>query len=222
MLVGLISSYIEHFTYLRLFVILTLCGLGLAIPEDVPLLIGGFLAHNGVTRYPIALIVALLGVVAGDNSLYFIGRGVGSKLLSYFGLKRPDAGNRLDRMRAFMDRHGHLAIFYARFFPGFRALVYLSSGTLRVSASRFFFCDAAGAAISVPVVVTLGYVFGEQLDCVIRFISVFNSPPSPRPSAVSLSPGRAKRHGLGGRRRAAAQSRRPLAGRNRSSFNACR
>jgi hypothetical protein len=52
---------------------------------------GGFLAHEGVTRYPITLIVALLGVIAGDNSLYIIGRGLGSNLLSYFGLKRSGA-----------------------------------------------------------------------------------------------------------------------------------
>ena len=174
MLVGLISSYIEHFTYLGLFVILMLCGLGLPMPEDVALLVGGFLAHKGVTRYPITLIVALLGVIAGDNSLYFIGRGVGSNLLSYFGLKRTGAENQLDRMHALMHRHGHLAIFYARFFPGLRALVYLSAGSFQVPPSRFFFYDLAGAAISVPVVVTLGYVFGEQLEQVIRFIGVFN------------------------------------------------
>jgi membrane protein DedA with SNARE-associated domain len=174
LLLGFISSYIEHFTYLGLFVILTLCGLGLPMPEDIPLLVGGFLAHKGVTRYPFTLIVALLGVIAGDNSLYFIGRGVGAKLLSRFRLKRAGAENQTDRMHTFMHRHGHLAIFYARFFPGFRALVYLSAGSFRVPPSRFFFADLAGAAISVPVVVTLGYVFGDQLERVIRFIGVFN------------------------------------------------
>ncbi len=72
-----------------------------------------------------------------------------------------------------MHRHGHLAIFYARFFAGFRALVYLSAGSLGVPPSRFFLYDLAGAAISVPVVVTLGYVFGEQIEMVIRYIGGF-------------------------------------------------
>jgi membrane protein DedA with SNARE-associated domain len=177
-LVGLISGYIEHFTYAGLFVILMLCGLGLPMPEDVALLAGGYLAHKGVTRYPITLVVALLGVIAGDNSLYFIGRGVGSNLLAFFGLKRSKSGgdessNNLDRLHVFMHRHGHLAIFYARFFAGFRALVYLSAGSLGVPPSRFFLYDLAGAAISVPVVVTLGYVFGEQIEKVIHYIGGF-------------------------------------------------
>ncbi len=174
-MVNLVSAYIEHFTYLGLFVILMLCGLGLPMPEDIALLAGGFLAHKGVTRYPITLVVALLGVITGDNSLFFIGRGVGANVLAYFGLKKKtspgdDSSNNIERLEAFMNRHGHLAIFYARFFAGFRALVYLSAGSLGVPPSRFFLYDLAGAAISVPIVVTLGYVFGEQIERVIHFI----------------------------------------------------
>ena len=177
-MVGLVSAYLEHFTYAGLFVILTLCGLGLPMPEDLALLAGGYLAHKGVTRYPITLVVALAGVIVGDNSLYFIGRGVGSNVLAYFGLKRSqaptdDPSNHLDRLHTFMHRHGHLAIFYARFFAGFRALVYLSAGSLGVPPSRFFLYDLAGAAISVPIVVTLGYVFGEQLEQLIHYIGGF-------------------------------------------------
>jgi membrane protein DedA with SNARE-associated domain len=177
-LVGIISAYIEHFTYVGLFVILMLCGLGLPMPEDIALLAGGYLAHKGVTRYPITLVVALLGVITGDNSLYFIGRGVGANVLAFFGLKKSqhptdDSSNNLDRLHVFMLRHGHLAIFYARFFAGFRALVYLSAGSLGVPPGRFFLYDLAGAAISVPVVVTLGYVFGEQIEKIIHYLGGF-------------------------------------------------
>jgi membrane protein DedA with SNARE-associated domain len=172
-LLGLISAYIEHFTYAGLFVILMLCGLGLPMPEDVALLAGGFLVHKGVTRYPVTLVVALLGVIAGDNSLFLIGRGVGSNLLAYLGLKKPGADNQMERVEAFMRRYGHLAIFYARFLAGFRAVIYLSAGTLKVPWSRFAFYDFAGAAISVPVVVTLGYLFGGQLERVVLFIGGF-------------------------------------------------
>ena len=48
--------------------------MGVPIPEDVALLAGGFLVHRGVIQYPLTLAVALIGVVAGDNSLFFLGR----------------------------------------------------------------------------------------------------------------------------------------------------
>ena len=121
-MVGLISAYIEHFTYIGLFVVLMLCGLGLPIPEDVALLAGGYLVHRGITRYPITLAVSLLGVVVGDNSLYFLGRRFGSGIVRYISLGRPGAKHQIERIEAFVQRHGHRAIFYARFLAGLLAL----------------------------------------------------------------------------------------------------
>jgi membrane protein DedA with SNARE-associated domain len=154
-------------------VILMLCGLGLPIPEDVALLAGGYLVHRGITRYPITLAVSLLGVVVGDNSLYFLGRRFGSGLVRYFSLGRPGAKQQIERIEAFMQRHGHRAIFYARFLAGLRALVYLSAGSFGVKPSVFLFYDLLGALISVPIVVTLGYVFGQQLEWIVRYIGGF-------------------------------------------------
>lgn len=168
-MIGLISQYIEHFTYLGLFVVLTLCGLGLPIPEDVILLTGGYLVHRGITRYPITLAVSLLGVVVGDNSLFFLGRHFGSRLVRYFSL---GAGRKsqIERIEAFMQRYGHRAIFYARFLAGLRALVYLSAGSFGVRPAVFLIYDLSGALISVPIVVTLGVVFGKQLELLVKYL----------------------------------------------------
>ena len=169
-MVGIVSGYIEHFTYLGLFVILLLCGMGLPMPEDIALLAGGFLVHRGVIRYPITLAVALLGVVAGDNSLFFLGRRFGTGLVRYFGLNRPGSKAQIDRIRAFMRRHGHRAIFYARFLAGLRALIYLTAGSFGVTPLRFLAYDLLGAIISVPIVVSIGYLFGGQLEVVIHYL----------------------------------------------------
>ena len=173
-MVGLISTYIEHFTYLGLFVVLMLCGLGLPIPEDVALLAGGYLVHRGITRYPITLAVSLVGVVTGDNSLFFLGRHFGSGLVRYFSIGRPGRKQQIERIEGFMQRHGHRAIFYARFLAGLRALVYLSAGSFGVRPPVFLFYDLLGALISVPIVVTLGYIFGKQLEMLVKYIGGFD------------------------------------------------
>ncbi len=170
---GLVSSYLEHFTYLGLFVVLMLCGLGMPIPEDIALLAGGYLVHRGITRYPITLAVSLLGVVAGDNSLFLLGRHFGSGLVRYFGLERPRRKLQIERIQEFMQRHGHRAIFYARFLAGLRALINLTAGSFGVKPGVFFIYDLLGAVISVPVVVTIGYLFGTQLEKIVRFLGGF-------------------------------------------------
>ncbi|MGH7815524.1 MAG: DedA family protein [Candidatus Binataceae bacterium] len=170
---SLASAYIQHFTYLGLFVVLMLCGLGLPMPEDVALLAGGYLVHRGITRYPMTLLVSLLGVVAGDTALFFAGRNFGTGLVRYFGVAKPGRQSQIERLREFLDRHGHRAIFYGRFLAGFRALIYLTAGSFGVRPAVFLAYDSAGALISVPIVVTLGYLFGRQIEQAIRYLGGF-------------------------------------------------
>ena len=167
---GLVSAYIQHFTYAGLLVVLVLCGMGLPLPEDVALLAGGFLVHRGIIQYPMTLVVALVGVVAGDNCLFFLGRRFGTGLVTYLGIGRPRSQRQIDWLKDFMRRHGHRAILYARFVAGLRALVYLTAGSFGVSPGRFFLYDLAGAVISVPIVVTLGYLFGNEIELVLHYI----------------------------------------------------
>jgi membrane protein DedA with SNARE-associated domain len=173
-LTGLVSSYIEHFTYAGLFLVLVLCGLGLPVPEDLALLTGGFLVHRGITQYPTTLAISFVGVVAGDNSLFFLGRRFGTSVLRYLGFVRPRILPRIERLKVFMDRHGHMAIFYARFLAGVRALVYLTAGSAGVTPRRFVVYDALGALISVPLMVSVGYFFGHQIDLAIRYLGGFD------------------------------------------------
>jgi membrane protein DedA with SNARE-associated domain len=169
-LVAIVSTYLEHFTYAGLLVVLVLCGLGLPIPEDAVLLTGGFLAHRGIVEYPVALAISFVGVITGDCSLFFLGRRFGTGILRYFGLMHPGSRRSIARMRSFMERHGHRAVFYGRFLAGLRALVYLSAGSLGVPVSRFLMYDLLGAVISVPLVVSLGYLFGGEIERILRYL----------------------------------------------------
>jgi membrane protein DedA with SNARE-associated domain len=169
-LVAIVSTYLEHFTYAGLLVVLVLCGLGLPVPEDAVLLTGGFLAHRGIVEYPVALAISFIGVITGDCSLFFLGRRFGTGILRYFGLMHPGSRRSIARMRAFMDRHGHRAVFYGRFLAGLRALVYLSAGSLGVPVSRFLMYDLLGAVISVPLVVSLGYLFGGEIERILHYL----------------------------------------------------
>jgi membrane protein DedA with SNARE-associated domain len=167
---GLVSAYIQHFSYIGLFLVLILCGFGLPFPEDIALLAGGFMVHRNITGYPLTLVVSLVGVVTGDNSLFLIGRRFGSNFLIYLGIERPHSRKSIEWMREFMRKHGAKTIFYARFFAGLRAVVYLSAGSLGLSPGRFFWYDLLGAMISVPLMVSLGYLFGEQIDTAARYL----------------------------------------------------
>jgi len=102
-----------------------------------------------------------------------MGRHFGTGLVRYFSLGRPGYKHQIERIEGFMQRHGHRAIFYARFLAGLRALIYLSAGSFGVRPAVFLLYDLLGALISVPIVVTLGYVFGKQLEWIVKYIGGF-------------------------------------------------
>jgi len=63
-------------------------------------------------------------------------------------------------MQNFVNRHGQVAVFLARFIPGLRLLAGPLTGIAGMPFPRFFLANIAGAAVYVPLIVAFGYAFG--------------------------------------------------------------
>ena len=71
-----ITQYIEQFQYVAIAFVLFLAGLGVPIPEDIPLIYGGGMAGKGSLNVYIHFIVSMIFILVGDVSLYLIGRRI--------------------------------------------------------------------------------------------------------------------------------------------------
>ena len=60
--------------YATVFSILVACGLGIPLPEDISLILGGFLAHKGAANLPMMMVVGFAGILAGDSLIFLAGR----------------------------------------------------------------------------------------------------------------------------------------------------
>ncbi len=143
-------------------------GLGLPFPEDLTLLAAGVLAHQHLLRLRDVIAVGLLGVSAADWVIYLAGRRYGPEMVGHPRLARLFGASRLDAVRSAVERHGGRAVFAARFLFGFRIATFLAAGTFRVPAHRFALGEAAGTAIFVPAMATLGFLFSDQAERVAR------------------------------------------------------
>ncbi|NLX20644.1 MAG: DedA family protein [Phycisphaerae bacterium] len=153
----------EHWPYLGVFLILLCTGMGLPMPEDVPLLTAGYLCHAGYARVPIMIAVALVGVLGSDLVLFTIGRRFGHHVLEHRFVRRLVHPSRLLLAEQLFARHGNKIIFAGRFMPGPRPMIFVASGVLKVPLYTFFVADGLAAAISVPAFIMLGWFFGENL-----------------------------------------------------------
>src|SRR5437867_9155968 len=74
------TEYLEKQSYFGVFFLLFLGAFGPSPPEEVVLLIGGFLVYKGVAQLPYMVGAELLGIVVSDSILYGFGRLFGQGL----------------------------------------------------------------------------------------------------------------------------------------------
>jgi len=166
-----LSALLQHWRYPAIFAVVILGNVGLPVPEETVLALGGFLAHRGDMHLPAVIAVGILGTVVGDNLGYWIGRRYGRDALGRYGHYVWVTRERLDRVSALMARYKVWAVFAARFVPGVRTLAGPVAGATGMAPPAFMVANALGAAIYVPCAVGIGYAVGFGVGQVIeRFV----------------------------------------------------
>ena len=150
--------------YPLIFLLLLGAGLGIPIPEDVPLLATGVLAthENGLSVAQGATACGIF-VLARDFIVYGLGRRYGTALLGRPGFSRIAPEATVNRYQAIIRRRAVLVVFCGRFVVGLRSAIFFAAGTAGVSARLFLLVDTLAALISVPFFVWLGWRFASDL-----------------------------------------------------------
>ncbi len=159
---------IERLGYLGIALVLVLGGLGLPIPEEAPILVAAVLSHEGRLWAPFALLACLIGVLAGDLVVYFLGYFYGEKVLSLRLTRRFLTRAREAQIKGYFHRHGFKILVSGRFVPGFRSAAYLTAGILKLPTLKLIFIDTVAATLSTVVFFGLGYLAANQIQNGIR------------------------------------------------------
>ena len=164
----MINDFIEQFTYLGIFAVLFLGGVGAPIPEELPILAAGALAHEGYMRWWVALPVCLAGVLSGDSVLYWVGYHWGERILDWSLVRRVLTPTREHVLIDAYRRHAAKTIFTARHLMGLRAAAFLSAGIARVPFWKFTLVDTGAALLGVPTGFALAYFFTDQVHEIVH------------------------------------------------------
>src|SRR5205823_3037692 len=139
-------------------------GLGFPMPEELPIVLGGAMAHSGQVYTWTMLPVCILGVILGDSCLYFIGRFWGAKLVQMpFISRRLLTPERLASISANFQKYGVKILLFARLTPGIRAPIFLTAGITKLPLARFILADGIYAIPGVSILFGLGYAFTDRI-----------------------------------------------------------
>ena len=161
-------TLLSKFSYVGLFLVLIAAGLGVPLPEDIPLLAAGWLVHHGSADLTLMIITGMLGVMVGDSMLFSMGKRYGDHIVDHRWLKRIAKPWLLERARTMYANHGMKIIFAARFMPGLRSVMFLTAGVFKVPYWKFFVIDGFAALISVPLWVWVGARFSGHLEAILK------------------------------------------------------
>ena len=125
--------------------------------EDLACLVAGGLAASGETSFALAVSSCFAGIVAGDISLYWIGRVLGSRIFKFRFAQRFVSDQSLQNASVWLDKRGASAVFISRFITGLRLPTYLAAGMLKTNFSRFTFFFVLAAAVWTPLLVGVAY-----------------------------------------------------------------
>jgi membrane protein DedA with SNARE-associated domain len=162
-------DWFERGSYLGIVLFLTLTGIGLPVPEEVPIVAAGVASRLEQLKWYYALPACLVGALLGDSLMYAIGRFFGARILKehpwWSGFLTPERERTIETL---LKKHGIKAFFVARFLVGLRSPFYLTAGILRVKYRWFLLADFICASVVICGFFGLAYLFGERITGLIQ------------------------------------------------------
>ncbi len=174
------------------------------VPSETTVIIGGVAAGQGNQTLLLVILFGALGAFCGDNVAYMIGNRFRSRVLRWAD-RKPNRRERLDGAARQIRKRGGLLLITARFIPGGRTILTVSSGVTGQPQAWFAGWVAIAGVVWATYAAGLGYIFGQTFQdnhalafwlafgCALSITALIElirwardrSRPEPQPEAVT-------------------------------------
>ena len=165
-LIDYLLGWLGVYVYLGLFFIIfaeTGLAVGFFLPGDSLLVVSGLFAAAGKLNVLLVMLTFFLGSVIGDNTGYWIGRGMGKTLFNRESswVFKP---SRVEKAKQFFDKYGVKTVVLARFVPIVRTFAPLVVGATEMPYYKFLMFSILGGALWITSMVLAGYFLGGVVE----------------------------------------------------------
>ncbi|MEL6439477.1 MAG: DedA family protein [Cyanobacteria bacterium J06621_8] len=156
-----LQEFARHYGYGAVFVGIALENMGIPLPGETMVIIGGFLAGNGELDYKLVLGSVIAGAVLGDNFGYWVGRIGGWSLLVNVGKIFRLKEQQLEEAKERYSKNAPQAVFFGRFITLLRIFAGPLAGIARMPYRQFLICNLGGAAVWATAIVSAAFFCGQ-------------------------------------------------------------
>lgn len=133
------------------------------VPSETAVIMGGVAAGAGNQNLALVILAGAGGAFLGDNFAYIVGHRF-SHRIERRASTRPKLGARLVWARNQIKARGGALLVTARFIPGGRTVLTISSGITRQPRRWFAGWIAVAALIWATYAAGLGFIFGQAFE----------------------------------------------------------
>jgi len=167
-----ITDQIFDMGYLGIFLLMLIESSFIPFPSEIVLVPAGYLASKGDMDISLILFSSLLGSIGGALINYFGALYVGRKFLLRYGKYILISEKTLSKMELFFKKHGAISTFSGRLIPGIRQLISIPAGLSKMDLKVFILYTSLGALVWSIILVTLGYIIGENQELIKEYLSL--------------------------------------------------
>jgi membrane protein DedA with SNARE-associated domain/membrane-associated phospholipid phosphatase len=138
--------------------------IGLVVPGETTMLIGGAVAGQGAVDLYLLMAIAWFAAWLGDTTSFFLGRRLGREFVLKYGAKVGISNERFEKVEAYFDRHGGKTIFIGRWISLVRALAPFIAGSSGMQYRAFVPYSVLGTGLWATLHILVGYFFSRSIE----------------------------------------------------------
>lgn len=142
---------------------------GLVVPGETVMLIGGAVAGQGAIDVYLLIGIAWFAAWAGDTTSFFIGRRLGRGFVIRNGPRFGLSRERFEWVEDYFSRHGGKTIFIGRFVGIVRALAPFIAGSSGMRYGGFVPYSILGTGIWAAIHILIGYFFSRSIETAAEY-----------------------------------------------------
>lgn len=167
-LTGFIIQFIQTTGYLGIFFLMLLGSALIPVPSEITLPFAGFLVSKGTFTFPLVVLVAALGDLAGSligyGIGYFLEETVILNLIKRHGKYVLLSEHDYHKASSFFNKYGDKIVFVSKLLPGLRYLISVPAGAVKMDIKKFSLYTLLGSLIWCTLMVSIGIYFGDRWD----------------------------------------------------------
>ena len=142
---------------------------GLLVPGETALLVGGAVAGQGVINVYLLIAIAWICAFLGDSTSFYLGHRLGRDFVLKHGSRVGITRERFEQVEAYFDKNGGKTVLLGRFIGLVRALSPFVAGSSGMSYRAFAPYSILGAGLQVTAHIMVGYLFSRSIEAAAKY-----------------------------------------------------